>query len=96
MITKSIKYIWIKRGLLGFFLLVMAEETPVGKVAYLILPTPMTALFAAMANDASEELTLIAGALGAAAVFVTLARAVPLYRDMGRILAALRPSSIVK
>ncbi|MBL9153395.1 MAG: hypothetical protein JNK37_12955 [Verrucomicrobiales bacterium] len=77
-------------GVLALFLTIMAEESPVKEVAYLIAPIPTTALFAAIANDASPSMTGLAGAFGLAAVLITLFRAAPYYRDAFRLVRALR------
>jgi hypothetical protein len=76
----------------AFFLTIMAEETPVGEVAYLILPIPMTALFAAMANDGSIEITLLSSVFAIGGWLIAFIRGVPLYRDSARMMRALRES----
>lgn len=76
----------------AFFLTIMAKETPVGEVAYLILPIPMTAFFAAMANDGSTEITLLSSVFAVGGWMMAFIRGVPLYRDSARMMRALRGS----
>jgi hypothetical protein len=79
-------------GVVAFFLMIMANDSPVGKDAYLMAPIPTTAFFAAMSTHQSLALLVCAAAFGAAAVLATLIRGIPLYRDSTRMLGALRAS----
>jgi hypothetical protein len=77
-------------GVVAFFLMIMANESPVSKDAYLLAPIPLTTFFAAMEGHAELALIGCAGAFGIIAVLVTLYRGLPLYRDSIRMLRALR------
>lgn len=77
-------------AVVAFFLLIMADETPVGETAYLLVPIPMTAFFAALVGDESIPLVVISLAVAAVSLLVAFLRGLPLYRDAIRILRALR------
>lgn len=77
-------------GILSFFLMILAKESPLGEVAYLLLPLPMTALFASSAGAAPPLLGVSSLVFAAAAVIVTTWQGRHLYRDAARILLALR------
>ncbi len=79
-------------AVVGFFLMIMAEETPVGDTAYLFVPLPATTLFAATQGSEEKAMALAAGAIGIMAVVITVVRGLPWYRDVYRMMAALRAS----
>ncbi len=80
-------------GVVGFFLMIMAEETGVGDVAYLFAPLPSTALFAAAQSNEEAAHVYAVGALGLCAVLITIVRGMPWYRDVFRVMAALKSSN---
>lgn len=79
-------------AVVGFFLMIMADETPVGRTAYFFIPLPATTLFAATQGGEEKAMTLAAAAIGIMAIIITVVRGLPWYRDVFRMMAALRAS----
>ena len=77
-------------AVVAFFLMIMAEDTGVGEVAYYFAPIPMTALFAGIANSDDGGMLVLSLACTAIAVLMTIIRGMPWYRDSLRIMRALR------
>lgn len=85
--------IQICAGVVGFFLMIMAEETGVSDVAYLFAPLPATTLFASMAGAEETAHVIAAAALALIAIIITIVRGMPWYRDTVRVMDVLRESS---
>lgn len=77
-------------GVIAFFLMIMAEESGIGGVAYYFAPAPMTLLFGALAGSSDAGGLLLSAIFGGLAVLITIIRGFPWYRDSLRIMAALR------
>ncbi|MCB1229996.1 MAG: hypothetical protein KDN19_07010 [Verrucomicrobiae bacterium] len=81
-------------GVIALFLMVIAEATHMGDVAFLIVPLPATTLFAAISGSghAEKALVLAAAAIGLIAIIITIFRGMSWYRDAYRIMNVLRRS----